>query len=106
VHIEDLADLYLRALEEAPSGSFYFAENGEASMQELAVAISKLLDFGGRTQSMTLEQAAALWGDARARCSLASNSRVRDKKARELGWRPHRPSLFEDVAQAQYLLRT
>jgi hypothetical protein len=54
---------------------------------------------------MTLEQAAALWGDARARYSLASNSRVRAKKARELGWRAHCPSLFEDVAQAQYLLQ-
>jgi nucleoside-diphosphate-sugar epimerase len=104
VHIEDLADLYVLALEKAPAGSFYFAENGEASFQELAVAISKLLGFGGRTQSISIEQAAAQWGDTRARYSLASNSRVRARKARELGWRPHRVSLLEEVAGAKYLL--
>ena len=32
VHIDDLVDLYLLALEKAPGGAFYYAENGENSM--------------------------------------------------------------------------
>ncbi|MFY0581844.1 hypothetical protein ACN28S_53005 [Cystobacter fuscus] len=30
VHIADMAELYLLALEKAPAGSFYYVENGEA----------------------------------------------------------------------------
>lgn len=34
VHINDLVDLYLLALDKAPGGSFFFAENGSASFKE------------------------------------------------------------------------
>ena len=34
VHIDDLVTLYLAAIEKAPAGAFYFAENGENSMRE------------------------------------------------------------------------
>ena len=43
VHIDDVADLYLLALSKAPAGSFYFAENGEASFGEIGAAIAKRL---------------------------------------------------------------
>ncbi len=33
VHIDDVAELFLLALEKAPAGAFYYAENGEASMK-------------------------------------------------------------------------
>jgi nucleoside-diphosphate-sugar epimerase len=98
VHIADLADLYRLALERAPAGSFFYAENGENSFKEVAAAISTLLGFQGRTAEWPLADAAAQWGDTRVRYSLGSNSRVRARKARELlGWRPHRPSLLESI---------
>ena len=34
VHIDDLVPLYALAIDKAPAGSFYFAENGETSMRE------------------------------------------------------------------------
>ena len=34
VYIGDVAELYLLALKEAPSASFFFAENGEANFKE------------------------------------------------------------------------
>ena len=34
VHIDDLVPLYALAIDKAPAGSFYFAENGENSMRE------------------------------------------------------------------------
>ena len=52
VHIDDLVPLYLLAIEKAPAGAFYFAENGENSMREVCQAISRMLGQGGKTQSM------------------------------------------------------
>ena len=37
VHIDDLVELYLLALEKAPAEAFYYIENGENSMREVAV---------------------------------------------------------------------
>jgi nucleoside-diphosphate-sugar epimerase len=92
VHIADLADLYLLALEKAPAGAFYFAENGESSFAEIGDAIAARLGFGPVT-SVPAEAAAAQWGEARAFYSFGSNSRVRAKRARaELGWAPRHGS--------------
>ena len=63
MHIDDLVTLYMLAIEKAPAGAFYFAENGENSMREVCEAIGRMLGFGGRTQSMTVEEAAAEWGE-------------------------------------------
>jgi nucleoside-diphosphate-sugar epimerase len=103
VHIDDLVRLYLLAIEKAPAGAFFFAENGENSMREVCEAISRMLGFGGRTQSMTLEEAAAEWGEGAANDTMGSNSRVRAKRARaELGWRPHEKSLIEEIERGCY----
>jgi nucleoside-diphosphate-sugar epimerase len=103
VHIDDLVRLYLAALERAPAGAFYFAENGESSMREACEAISRMLGFGGRTQGMTVEEAASEWGDGPANDTMGSNSRVRAKRARaELGWRPARRALIDEIERGCY----
>jgi nucleoside-diphosphate-sugar epimerase len=103
VHIDDLVTLYLLAIEKAPAGAFYFAENGENSMREVCEAISRMLGQGGRTQSMTVEQAAAEWGEGPANDTVGSNSRVRAKRARtELGWQPQGVSLIEEIENGCY----
>ena len=103
VHIDDLVTLYLAAIEKAPAGAFYFAENGENSMREVCEAISRMLGFGGRTESMTVEEAAAEWGEGPANDTMGSNSRVRAKRARaELDWRPHEKSLIEEIERGCY----
>ncbi|MGH6915701.1 MAG: NAD-dependent epimerase/dehydratase family protein, partial [Geminicoccales bacterium] len=97
VHIADLVDLYLLALDRAPSCSFFFAENGEASLMEIAAAISRMLGFGGRTQALTLAEALEHWPPAAVHYSLASNVRVSAAKARAmLGWRPRYTSIVEE----------
>src|SRR6185437_7431270 len=94
VHIDDLTALYVLAIEKAPAGAFYFAENGENSMREVCEAISRMLGHGGRTQSMTMQEAALEWGERPANDTMGSNSRVRAKRARaELGWSPKARSL-------------
>jgi len=104
VHIDDLVGLYLRAIEKAPAGAFYYAENGENSMREICEAISRMLGQGGRTQSMTIEEAAIEWGDGPANDTMGSNSRVRAKRARaELKWRPKARSLIEEIEHGCYV---
>ncbi len=98
VHIDDLVPLYLAAIDRAPAGAFYFAENGENAMRELCEAIGRALGQGGKTQSMSIEEASAEWGAGAAENTMGSNSRVRAKRARaELGWRPAAPSLIEEI---------
>src|SRR3569833_1908432 len=103
VHIDDLVRLYLAAADKAPAGAFYFAENGESSMRETCEAISRMLGFGGRTQSMTVDEAAAEWGEGPANDTMGSNSRVRAKRARaELKRQPRERSLIEEIARGCY----
>ena len=94
VHIDDLVDLYLLALEKAPGGSFFFAENGDASFKEIAEMISRSLGLGGKTVSLSVEDLVRQYGDA-GRYGVTSNSLVSAVNARRLGWSPKAPSLAE-----------
>jgi nucleoside-diphosphate-sugar epimerase len=102
VHIDDVVELYLLALADAPAGSLFYAENGEASWKSLAAAIGRLLGYGGETRDWPLEQAVKQWGMG-AITSYGSNSRVRALKARKLlGWAPKGPALLDDVEHGSY----
>lgn len=92
VHIDDLVDLYLLALDKAPGGSFFFAENGHASFKEIAEMISRALGLGGKTVSLSVEDVVRQYGEA-GRYGVASNSLVSAVNARRLGWSPKAPSL-------------
>lgn len=99
VHIADLVDLYLLALEQAPAGSFYFVENGEASFKEITDAIGTALALGP-SQDWEPADAIAYWGRRTAVFSLGSNSRVRADKARsELGWTPVHTSVTDYILE-------
>ena len=98
VHIEDVADLYRLALERAAPGTFMFVENGEASFRDIVGAIGKALGLGD-AQPWRFEDAVAEWGFQRAAYSLGSNSRVRARRARALGWSPRHASVLEWIAR-------
>ena len=103
VHIDDLAELYALALERAPAGAFYYAENGENSMRETASAISHMLGYGVRTVPLSTEEAVAELGEVSAAYTYGSNSRVRAVRARsELGWSPRRRALLDDIEHGSY----
>jgi nucleoside-diphosphate-sugar epimerase len=98
VFIDDLVDLFLLALEKAPTGSFFFAENGEQPFKRLAESISQSLGFGGRTEPWSIDEAAAALGHELAHFALGSNSRVQAVNARQLlGWTPSGPSVLEVI---------
>ncbi len=103
VHIQDVADAYLLALERSPAGSFLFLENGAASFREMAESIARMLGQACRAGSISLEEAIRLWGTGGAILSMGSNSRVRAEKARRvLGWAPKGPSLWEEIERGYY----
>jgi nucleoside-diphosphate-sugar epimerase len=100
VHIDDVVDLYLRALADAPAGRFYFVENGEASFAEMAQAVADALDLG-QAEPWDLESAIAEWGYEPAVYALGSNSRVRAEAARaELGWTPRHGSVVQWIVES------
>lgn len=102
VHIDDLVTLYALAIEKALAGSFYFAEDGENSMREVCVAINRMMGFQGSPTAMSMAEAASEWGEGTAEDTMASNSRVRAKAARQLGWKPKARSLIEEIGQGCY----
>jgi nucleoside-diphosphate-sugar epimerase len=98
VYIDDVADVYARALEKSPAGTFYFIESGEASFLDMTTAMAKALGLGA-PQDWPLEEARKEWGYEMASYGLGSNSRVRGKHARELlGWEPKRTSVTDWIS--------
>jgi nucleoside-diphosphate-sugar epimerase len=98
VHILDLVDLYVLALEKAPAGSFYYAENGSNTMGEVCKVIHEVKGFSGAPQAMTIDEASEIWGAGPANYTMGSNSLVHAKRARvELEWAPHQPSILDDM---------
>jgi nucleoside-diphosphate-sugar epimerase len=88
IHIDDLVNLYLAVSEQAPAGSFYFAENGEAAFSDVAEAISRRFSIP-HIEHLHADDAVKRWGAARALFTFGSNSRVRSVRAKkELNWRP------------------
>jgi nucleoside-diphosphate-sugar epimerase len=102
VHIDDLVPLYALAIEKAPAGAFYFAENGENSMRELCDSINRMLGFQGPPAAISMAEAASEWGEGAAEDTMASNSRVRAKRARQLGWMPKARGVIEEIEQGCY----
>ncbi|MDW9382719.1 NAD-dependent epimerase/dehydratase family protein [Chryseobacterium sp. JV558] len=88
VHIEDIADLYVLALEKAKGGSIYYAENGSSSLKNIAEVISKKYNLKP-AQSLSIQDAVDSFGPAGGYFGFASNSRCSAEKARaELEWKP------------------
>jgi nucleoside-diphosphate-sugar epimerase len=102
VHIDDLVTLYALAIEKAPAGAFFFAENGENSMREVCEAINRMLGHERAPSAMSMEEATSEWGEGVAWDTMASNSRVRAARARQLGWKPKARTLIEEIEHGCY----
>ncbi|WP_199617593.1 NAD-dependent epimerase/dehydratase family protein [Paenibacillus alkalitolerans] len=103
VHIDDLVELYLLALEKAQAGSFFFAENGEASMKSVCESINRAFALGLKTKTMSLDEAIRRWGPEAAHFAFGSNSRVSSTKARRmLDWKPKGISLLDEIENGYY----
>ena len=102
VHVDDLAELYVAALEQAATGSRFLGVGGDnPTTRELGEAASHRLGLEGR---VVPEAPAALverlggFGEALLLDQQASGEKARG----ELGWKPSRPSLVEEIASGGY----
>lgn len=98
VHVDDLADLYVRALTSAEPGAVYIAASDHyVLVSELAAYQSERLGLGGRTVSLPLADLRDRLGpmaDFLATPAAFSGARAR----RELGWLPSSPHLLPSTS--------
>lgn len=84
--LADIVALYRMLLARGEHGLFY-AESDEADFAALTRAIAGALRQEP-PQPWSIVEAAAEWGEQRARHTYGSNCRVRARRARALGWQP------------------
>jgi len=101
VHVDDLADLYVRALQ-AAAGTLLFAAHGAAiRVRDVAQAASRAAGAGGKVETVPVEEARqtmGLFADA-----LALDQQISGERAqRVLNWRPQAPSVLEELARGLY----
>jgi nucleoside-diphosphate-sugar epimerase len=94
VHVDDLADLYVLALEAGPAGERIIAAGGDnPTARQVAEAAA------GEVAAESVEATRARLGEAFAD-ALLLDQQASGARARALGWRPSRPSLLEELAGA------
>lgn len=87
VHVEDLADLYSRAVEHGVGGALYHCVSGEANYRTMADTIARHL--GVPVRSISVAESIDVWDGFTGPIVFSSCSRTRSKRSRaELGWRP------------------
>jgi nucleoside-diphosphate-sugar epimerase len=102
IHVEDLANLYVKAMEQAPAGTLLIGASGEyLPLQTLALAVAQAAGVGDRIHSLTLDEARETWGllaDA-----IALDQKVSGERARQLlNWVPSAPSVLEELSNGSY----
>ena len=102
VNVDDLAQLYVLALEKAPAGALYNAAYGPSfRIGEIAEAAGRAVGAKDKPQAIPLEEARKTMGafaDA-----LVLDQQISGEKARkDLGWSPRAASLLEDLKSGSY----
>ena len=97
VHVDDLAEGYLRATESGLAGEiFNLTDQSSATVREMAGAVARVTGYTGQTQFVPAGEASYTL-DGFAEC-LALDQRVDSgKAARLLGWQPKHRGFVEEV---------
>ncbi|MFP3688085.1 MULTISPECIES: NAD-dependent epimerase/dehydratase family protein [Burkholderia] len=97
VHSADLARLFSLVVERGQAGALYHAVAGEIPYRWIAEAVAR--DLGVQTRSLTMDEAADVFGPFGA-LLLSACSRSRDPRTRtELGWKPTRSDLLSEIGE-------
>jgi nucleoside-diphosphate-sugar epimerase len=97
VHIDDLADLYVRLLKADPGTIVAATAGNGVKVRRVAEAASRAAGAGGRVQYVPLDEARQTLGayaDALALDQNITSSRAQSK----LGWRPRRTGVLDELA--------
>ncbi|WP_232667387.1 NAD-dependent epimerase/dehydratase family protein [Pseudonocardia sp. TRM90224] len=96
VHVDDLADLYVRAVESAPAGSVYLGASERQSVRVAEIAQAVADRAGARVESWKADDAERTWG-VMQEPFLLDQVASGEKAYRELGWLPKRPGVLDDL---------
>lgn len=99
VHVDDLADLFLAAVERPAAGVYNAVGDVPFTFGALAEAIAA--NTGATPTSITAEAAVAAMGPA-AQVLATSAETAATKAKRVFGWAPSRVSLLDDVRSGSY----
>lgn len=101
-HVDDLAELYVLALEKAPIGSlFHTAVESGITAQEIAEVVADVTQ--SETESICFEEAVFNWGKTLATFLSINNQSSAQKAIQQLGWQPDtKRSLLRDIRQGSY----
>lgn len=92
VHIDELAELFVLAVERAPKGAVLHGVADELTQRDLAAAISRMIGARDRTESYTFGQMFRSAGSVGI--SLSLNKRLSNEKTRQItDWSPSRHPL-------------
>jgi nucleoside-diphosphate-sugar epimerase len=102
VHVDDLAELYVLALENAPAGSLLHAANEDAiSFHEIAATIGRTSGQTEAVASIPLEIVRSSFGLLAD--GLVAEKRISAVKARHtLSWRPRQRSILAEIEHGSY----
>ncbi|WP_229069997.1 NAD-dependent epimerase/dehydratase family protein [Actinoplanes sp. DH11] len=102
VHVDDLARLYVAALDRAGHGEVFLGVSGvNPTTRELGEAASHRLGLGGRVVPEPAAATVERLGEF-GRALLLDQQATGEKARRVLGWQPVRPSLVGEIAAGGY----
>ncbi|MFJ9588663.1 NAD-dependent epimerase/dehydratase family protein [Streptomyces acidicola] len=103
VHVDDLADLYVRALQNGRAGSRYIASDGDnPTVRELGEAAARAAGGDGAVHAESEAETCARFGDQFAEAILLDEQATGDRARTELGWQPTQPSLVHELEHGSY----
>ncbi len=92
IHVDDLAELYVAVLEQAPGGERYLGVSGDnPTVRELGEAVA------GSVAPTTVDQVHERLGEGFGDALLLDQQASGDKAREAFDWKPSRPSLVEEL---------
>ncbi len=103
IHLDDLTDLYVRAVTNPPAGELFIACGGMPQpVEKIARAVAKACGVEGKVESIPLETARQTMGPV-ADCLAMDLKAGSTKAARFFGWTVHKPSIFDEIFSGSYV---
>lgn len=103
VHVDDLAELFVKVLADAPAGTVWHGITETAvPVRDLAVAAARVAGVEGEPAVRPVKEAAEELGEPFAE-ALAADQSISGQAARDrLGWKPARPGAVADLREGSY----
>lgn len=106
VHVDDLAELYLLALDHGRAGATYIGASGQnPTVRDMAEAAARSAEPRAEIRPQSVEETRARFGAPLAEALLLDQQATGAAARAELGWAPSRPALLADLEHGSYARR-